>query len=87
MARELNVKPDEVIEMETRLSGGDIALEPQADDGEESYAPDRLPGRRPPANRRARWRRATATGWPATASRRRWTCWTRAAGASSRSAG
>jgi len=39
MARELNVKPDEVIEMETRLSGGDIALEPQNDDGEESYAP------------------------------------------------
>jgi RNA polymerase sigma-32 factor len=39
MARELNVKPDEVIEMETRLSGGDVALEPQNDDGEESYAP------------------------------------------------
>jgi RNA polymerase sigma-32 factor len=39
VARDLNVKPDEVIEMETRLSGGDIALEPQNDDGEESYAP------------------------------------------------
>jgi len=39
VARELNVKPDEVVEMETRLSGGDVALEPQADDGEESYAP------------------------------------------------
>jgi RNA polymerase sigma-32 factor len=39
MARELNVKPDEVIEMEMRLSGGDVALEPQDDDGEESYAP------------------------------------------------
>jgi RNA polymerase sigma-32 factor len=39
MARQLNVKPDEVIEMETRLSGGDVALEPQNDDGEESYAP------------------------------------------------
>jgi len=39
MAKQLNVKPDEVIEMETRLSGGDIALEPQTDDGEESYAP------------------------------------------------
>ena len=25
--------------METRLSGGDVALEPQTDDGEESYAP------------------------------------------------
>jgi RNA polymerase sigma-32 factor len=39
VARELNVKPDEVIEMETRLSGGDVALEPQNDDGEESFAP------------------------------------------------
>lgn len=39
VARELNVKPDEVIEMETRLSGGDVALEPQGDDGEEAYAP------------------------------------------------
>ncbi len=39
VARELKVKPEEVIEMETRLSGGDVALEPQTDDGEESYAP------------------------------------------------
>jgi len=39
VAQELNVKPDEVIEMETRLSGGDVALEPQNDDGEESFAP------------------------------------------------
>jgi RNA polymerase sigma-32 factor len=39
VARELKVKPEEVIEMETRLAGGDTALEPQTDDGEESYAP------------------------------------------------
>jgi RNA polymerase sigma-32 factor len=39
VARELNVKPVEVIEMETRLAGGDVALEPQGDEGEESYAP------------------------------------------------
>ncbi|MET0210363.1 MAG: RNA polymerase sigma factor RpoH [Burkholderiaceae bacterium] len=39
VARDLNVKREEVIEMETRLAGGDIALEPQNDDGEESYAP------------------------------------------------
>jgi RNA polymerase sigma-32 factor len=39
MARELKVKPEEVIEMETRLSGGDVALEPQTDDGEEAFAP------------------------------------------------
>jgi RNA polymerase sigma-32 factor len=39
VAQELNVKPEEVLEMETRLSGGDVALEPQTDDSEESYAP------------------------------------------------
>ncbi len=40
VARTLNVKPEEVLEMETRLAGGDVALEPQSgDDGEESYAP------------------------------------------------
>jgi RNA polymerase sigma-32 factor len=39
VARELNVKPEEVVEMETRLSGGDIALEPQGDDGDEEFAP------------------------------------------------
>ncbi|NWG74581.1 MAG: RNA polymerase sigma factor RpoH, partial [Rubrivivax sp.] len=37
--RELNVKREEVLEMETRLAGGDVALEPQGDDGEEVYAP------------------------------------------------
>ena len=39
VALDLNVKPSEVIEMETRMSGGDVALEPQSDDGEESFAP------------------------------------------------
>ncbi len=39
VARELNVKREEVLEMETRLAGGDVALEPQGDDGEEVYAP------------------------------------------------
>ena len=39
VARSLNVKPEEVLEMETRMTGGDVALEPQNDDGEESFAP------------------------------------------------
>jgi RNA polymerase sigma-32 factor len=39
VARELNVKPEEVVEMETRLAGGDVALEASADDGEEAFAP------------------------------------------------
>ena len=39
LAQTLNVKREEVLEMETRLSGGDVALEPQTDDGEESYSP------------------------------------------------
>ncbi|WP_423758479.1 RNA polymerase sigma factor RpoH [Burkholderia sp. NLJ2] len=39
LAQELNVKREDVAEMETRLSGGDIALEGQVEDGEESYTP------------------------------------------------
>ncbi|QTD44614.1 RNA polymerase sigma factor RpoH [Ottowia testudinis] len=40
VARELNVKPDEVREMETRLSGGDILLDPApSDDGEQAFGP------------------------------------------------
>lgn len=40
MARELNVKPEEVREMETRLSGGDVVLDPSpGDDGEDSFGP------------------------------------------------
>ena len=40
VARDLNVKREEVLEMETRLSGGDVALEPQGDgDDEVAFAP------------------------------------------------
>ncbi len=39
VARALNVKPEEVVEMEMRLSGADIALEPQGDDEDEAFAP------------------------------------------------
>jgi RNA polymerase sigma-32 factor len=39
MARELNVKPEDVREMETRLTGGDLPLEGRTDDGEEEFAP------------------------------------------------
>ena len=39
LAKTLNVKREEVLEMETRLSGGDVALEPLNDDSEESFAP------------------------------------------------
>ncbi|VVE00075.1 RNA polymerase factor sigma-32 [Pandoraea anapnoica] len=40
VARDLNVKREDVIEMETRMSGGDIALEGHSDDGESaSFAP------------------------------------------------
>src|SRR6266446_7820535 len=48
IARQLGVKPEEVSEMETRLAGQEIALEPVTDD-DEGYAPiaylaDRSPG-------------------------------------------
>ena len=87
VARELNVKPEEVLEMETRLSGGDVALEAPA------TTATTAPSRRSPTwpttrtSRHAHSRRAGATGWPVTASCRRSRCSTRAAGASSRSAG
>ncbi|MDI1236986.1 MAG: RNA polymerase sigma factor RpoH [Polaromonas sp.] len=40
MAKTLNVKREEVIEMEQRMSGGDVLLDPSpSDDGEEAYGP------------------------------------------------
>ncbi|MEJ8815124.1 RNA polymerase sigma factor RpoH [Variovorax ureilyticus] len=40
MATRLNVKPEEVLEMETRLSGGDVVLDPSpSDDGEDGFGP------------------------------------------------
>ena len=40
MARDLKVKREEVIEMETRLSGGDVLLDPSpSDEGEEAFGP------------------------------------------------
>ncbi len=40
MAERLNVKREEVLEMETRMSGGDVLLDPSSgDDGEEAYGP------------------------------------------------
>ena len=40
MAKTLNVKREEVIEMETRLSGGDVLLDPSPnDDGDEAFGP------------------------------------------------
>jgi RNA polymerase sigma-32 factor len=40
VAHDLNVKREEVIEMETRMSGGDVMLDPgPSDDGEEGYGP------------------------------------------------
>ena len=40
VAKKLNVKREEVIEMETRFSGGDVLLDPApSDDGEEAFGP------------------------------------------------
>jgi RNA polymerase sigma-32 factor len=39
VATQLGVKPDEVVEMETRLTGRDIALEPAGGDEDEAFAP------------------------------------------------
>jgi RNA polymerase sigma-32 factor len=39
MAKTLNVKESDVIEMEQRIQGGDVALEPSPDDSDESVSP------------------------------------------------
>jgi RNA polymerase sigma-32 factor len=39
MATELRVKPEDVVEMETRLGGGDVSLEPLSDDDDDAYGP------------------------------------------------
>jgi RNA polymerase sigma-32 factor len=39
VAQTLNVKESDVIEMEQRIQGGDVALEPSPDDGDESISP------------------------------------------------
>ena len=39
IAKDLGVKPEEVSEMETRLNGGDVALEPGGDDEDNCYGP------------------------------------------------
>ena len=39
VAKTLGVKPEEVVEMETRLTGADVSLEPLGAEDEESYAP------------------------------------------------
>ena len=39
IAKQLGVKAEEVVEMETRLGGQDVALEPASNDDEEAYGP------------------------------------------------
>jgi RNA polymerase sigma-32 factor len=39
IAKQLGVKTEEVVEMETRLGGQDVALEPASGDDEEAYGP------------------------------------------------
>jgi len=39
IAKQLGVKPEEVVEMETRLGGQDVALEPGNTDDDDSYSP------------------------------------------------
>jgi len=39
IAKQLRVKPEEVVEMETRLGGQDVALEPSGTDDDDAYGP------------------------------------------------
>lgn len=40
VARDLNVKPEEVLQMEGRLGGGDVSFNAVPEDGDESYVPE-----------------------------------------------
>ena len=40
VAKELNVKPEEVLQMESRLGGGDVSFNASASDGEDAYVPE-----------------------------------------------
>jgi hypothetical protein len=71
MARELNVKREEVIEMETRMSGGDVMLDPGPATTARKLRPDRLPGRRQ-HEPTAEWKTRERDCWPPTASPPRW---------------
>jgi RNA polymerase sigma-32 factor len=39
MSKKLNVKPEEVREMERRMSGGDVVIDPTSDSDDEAYGP------------------------------------------------
>ena len=39
IAKDLNVRSQDVVEMEMRMGGGDVALDPSPDDGEEAFGP------------------------------------------------
>jgi len=39
VAQKLGVRPEDVVEMETRISGGDLALEPTGEDEDDQFAP------------------------------------------------
>ena len=66
------VKREEVIEMETRMAGGDVLLDPgPGDDGEEPTARIAWLADRPPRADR-RWKRTSATGLASGGIDRRW---------------
>ena len=71
MASQLNVKREEVLEMETRMSGGDVLLDPSPnDDGEQAFGPIAYLSRtsdEPTAMLEARQRDALASDGLATA--------------------
>ena len=39
VAKQLNVRPEDVVEMETRMGGRDIAMDPLTDEEDETFAP------------------------------------------------
>jgi RNA polymerase sigma-32 factor len=91
VARELGVSPDNVLEMESRLSGHDVSFDPapEADGNDEieSYAPSAYLRDEQADPIGERWSERTGKIKPSAGSARRWSGWTRAAGTSCSAAG
>ncbi len=88
VAESLGVEPREVREMESRLTGHDMAFDPAAEADDDSAS-----NRRPTTwkttgtTRRVNWKTPTGVTTPTPTCTKPWKCWTSAAATSSTSAG
>lgn len=87
LAEKLNVKDEEVSEMETRLSGHDIALETQHDDDDDNFAPIAYLSSEQTEARRGFWKPNSMIACNRKVWLKHWTNWMTGQNGSSRPAG